>query len=84
MLSIQRLFTEGKKEAALLKRIQTNVDSDDPVSASFGIAHSKGFMKRDGKHVNLTDKGKKAGQKAIKTLESQGYQYDSEKDKWVK
>lgn len=84
MLSNYRLFLEGKEEAALLKRIQSNVDSKDPVSASFAIAHSKGFMTRDGKKVNLTEKGHNAAKKAIKTLKDQGYYYDPNKDRWIK
>ncbi len=88
MLSIAKLFFEGKEEAALLHRIKSNVKAEklktSPIGAAIAIAKSQGFIIQDGKNLKLTNKGKEAAGKAIKTLESEGYSYDPSIDRWTK
>jgi len=80
MISTNKLF-EGREEAALLHRIKSNTDD---IGSAIAIAKSNGLIEQDGKGLKLTEKGKKSAQKAINTLESEGYKYDSEKDRWTK
>jgi len=84
MISITKLF-EGRGEAALLHRIKSNLDdTDDKTGSAIAIAKSNGLIEQDGDGLKLTTKGKESAKKAIQTLESEGYTYDSEKDRWTK
>jgi len=89
MLSTHQLFLEGKMESALLQRIESNVDLsksevDNKKGAAIAIAKGRGFLEQDGKNLKMTEKGKKAAQKAVNTMEDQEKLYDPEKDKWIK
>ena len=83
MISITQFIYEGKHESALLHRIKSNLD-DKSIGGAIAIAKTNGLIQQDGSGLKLTEKGKQSAKKAIETLKSEGYKYDSEKDRWVK
>lgn len=72
----------NKTQNAVIRRIMQSSNVDR--SSAIAIAKSQGLVKQKGGQLVATDKGRKAGKKASRTLKKKGHSYNRNKDRWGK